>query len=84
MVIMKATGSPSTSATRIRSSNTIGLSFLPRISDFGVGEGDEAPIVAPRVVEDADDQRRLFGEARFVDLADADAPRFSRPLRRCG
>ena len=49
------------------------LQFLAGISDLRLGQRHEPPIVRPGVVEQVEDDPRLLGEARLVDLADADA-----------
>jgi hypothetical protein len=49
------------------------LHLLRDVADFAVGDRHEAPVLRPGVVEDAEDQVRLFLEAAAIGLADADA-----------
>ncbi len=51
----------------------MGLSFLPGEGDLAVGDRHEAPVIAPGIVEDVQDDRRFLVELALVDLADADA-----------
>ena len=48
------------------------LQLLAGVSDLGVGQGDEPPIVRPGVVEDVEDDLGFAVEMRLVDVAQAD------------
>jgi hypothetical protein len=49
------------------------LQLLARIGHFAVGDGNKTPIVAPRIVEDVEDDRGFLVKFLEVDAANVDA-----------